>query len=213
MRVVYVWELPVRTTHWINAMAIGILCLTGVFIGMPKTVAGNTSQYYMGWVRFVHFIAGYVLTISLFSRIYWSFVGNEYCRWRIFFPWLTAEGRHRMWEVFKFYTFLDRRVPQEIGLNGMAASVYLLVFLLYLFMSVSGFALYVQYSPNTILHLLFNWINVLVPSQWLRFAHHMAMWFLVGFVINHVYSGWLFEVKSKGGVMSSMFSGYKSVPE
>lgn len=209
----YVWEIPVRLTHWINVLCILTLCVTGLYIGSPKTLALNASQYVMGWTRFLHFAAGYVFAVSVLARIYWSFIGNQYCRWRVFFPWLTPDGRRRMWEVFRWYIFLSRRPPADVGLNAMAAAVYLIVFLLYLFMIVTGFALYGQYAPHSLMQVLFGWLTILVPSQWLRLAHHLTMWLLVGFVINHIYSGWLVDIRLKGGVMSGIFSGYKSVEE
>ena len=144
----YVWEIPVRVTHWINVLCIITLCFTGLYIGSPKTLALNPSQYIMGWTRFLHFVAGYTFTVSVLARIYWAFVGNEYSRWRVFIPWLTSEGRRRMWEVSRWYVFLSRRLPADVGLNAMAATIYLIVFLLYLFMIVTGFALYVQYDPH-----------------------------------------------------------------
>ena len=36
-----------------------------------------------------------------------------------------------------------------------------------------------------------------------------VMWLLVGFIINHVYSGWLMDVKMRNGTMSGIFSGYQ----
>jgi Ni/Fe-hydrogenase 1 B-type cytochrome subunit len=37
------------------------------------------------------------------------------------------------------------------------------------------------------------------------------MWLLIAFVIHHVYSAWLMDVKERDGVMSSIFGGYKAV--
>ncbi|KAF0216099.1 MAG: Ni/Fe-hydrogenase 1 B-type cytochrome [Geobacteraceae bacterium] len=209
----YVWEIPVRVTHWINVLCIITLCFTGLYIGSPKTLALNPSQYIMGWTRFLHFVAGYTFTVSVLARIYWAFVGNEYSRWRVFIPWLTSEGRRRMWEVSRWYVFLSRRLPADVGLNAMAATIYLIVFLLYLFMIVTGFALYVQYDPHSFMHALFGWLLPIIPAQWLRLTHHLAMWLLIGFVINHIYSAWLVDIRVKGGVISGIFSGYKSVEE
>ena len=56
-----------------------------------------------------------------------------------------------------------------------------------------------------------GWLLVIFSNQGLRLTHHMIMWFLVAFAIHHVYSAWLMDVKERGGVMSSIFSGYKSV--
>ena len=34
-RRVYVWEIPVRAYHWINAIVLVVLCITGYLIGAP----------------------------------------------------------------------------------------------------------------------------------------------------------------------------------
>ena len=45
-RRIYVWELPVRAYHWINAIALVALCVTGYLIGAPiRAFYGRT------WVR------------------------------------------------------------------------------------------------------------------------------------------------------------------
>ena len=32
---VYVWERPVRFYHWMNALCVAVLCVTGFMIGRP----------------------------------------------------------------------------------------------------------------------------------------------------------------------------------
>ncbi len=209
----YVWELPVRITHWVNVLAIITLCVTGLYIGAPHTLALEPSQYIMGWFRFVHFVAGFTFAVSVAARALWSLMGNEYCRWRVFLPWLTAEGRRRMLAVFRWYVFLSRTPPKDVGLNGMAATVYFLVFLVYLLLIATGFALYVQFAPGTMVHTVTGWVTHLVSLQWLRLIHHLAMYMLIGFVINHIYSAWLVDISVKGGVISGIFSGFKPVAE
>lgn len=208
----YVWEVPVRVTHWVNMLAIITLSVTGLFIGSPKTVALTPSAFVMGWIRFIHFVAGYTFAISVISRIYWSFVSrNRYASWREFVPVLTKEGRHNMLETFKYYTFISKKVPAAPGHNALAGTAYAVVFLLYLVMIGTGFALYSERAPNGILHKSLGWLFWLFSNQGMRLTHHCVMWFLIGFVIHHVYSAWLMDVKEKGGVISSIFSGYKTV--
>lgn len=36
LREVYVWELPVRIYHWVNALCIVILCVTGFIIAILR---------------------------------------------------------------------------------------------------------------------------------------------------------------------------------
>ena len=49
---VYVYEAPVRLWHWVNALAIVALALTGYFIASPlPSVPGEASDYYvMGYI-------------------------------------------------------------------------------------------------------------------------------------------------------------------
>ena len=207
----YVWEVPVRVTHWVNVLSIIILAMTGIFIGTPKTLALDPSQFIMGWIRFVHFVTAYVFSISFLARIYWMFKGNRYANWREFFPILTDEGRRNMMETFKYYSFIGKKAPHTVGHNSLAGSAYAAVFSLYLVMICTGFALYSERAPQSLMHKLTGWLFVLFSNQGMRLTHHMVMWFLIGFIIHHVYSAWLMDIKERGGVMSSIFSGYKAV--
>jgi Ni/Fe-hydrogenase 1 B-type cytochrome subunit len=208
----YVWEWPVRITHWVNFLAILTLSVTGIYIGSPKTLALNPSQYVMGWVRFIHFVAGYTFAISVISRIYWAFVGNEYANWRTYVPYLYKEGRKNIKETFLFYTFFKAKAPHVVGHNALAGAVYLVVFFLYFVMIFTGFALYSEHAPHSIIHHAFGWMFSLFTNQGMRLTHHLVMWLILSFAIHHVYSAWLMDVKEKNGVMSSIFGGYKSVP-
>ena len=75
----------------------------------------------------------------------------------------------------------------------------------------TGFALYSERAPLSITHKLTGWLLLAFSNQGLRLPHHMVMWLLIGFAIHHVYSAWLMDVKERGGVMSSIFGGYKAV--
>lgn len=207
----YVWEIPVRATHWVNMLCIIALSATGILIGNPQMFALNSTDYLMGWVRFVHFVAAYAFAVSVAARIYWAFVGNRYSSWREFLPFITPEGRKGMWETFRYYTFTSKRVPGVVGHNSLAGTAYFVVFILYLTMIGTGFALYSEHAPTGALHKVTGPVLFLFSNQGLRLTHHMIMWFLIAFAIHHVYSAWLMDVKEKGGVMSSIFSGYKPV--
>jgi Ni,Fe-hydrogenase I cytochrome b subunit len=39
------------------------------------------------------------------------------------------------------------------------------------------------------------------------------MWLIIAFAIAHVYVGWLHDRVERSGLMSSIFSGYKTVEE
>jgi Ni/Fe-hydrogenase 1 B-type cytochrome subunit len=60
---VMVWELPVRLFHWLNVLAIIVLCITGFLIANPPALLSNaeaTNLHSFGIVRFIHFVAAYI---------------------------------------------------------------------------------------------------------------------------------------------------------
>ena len=72
----YVWEVPVRLTHWVNVLAILVLAGTGFYIGNPF-ISG--SVYLMGWVRAIHRITAYTFAAS---RSTCSAPRTDSSRWR-----------------------------------------------------------------------------------------------------------------------------------
>ncbi len=207
----YVWEWPVRITHWVNFICLAVLSVTGYFIGEPFIGANTTSAYIMGWFRFLHFVFGYLLAASVVSRLIWMFIGNRYATWRNFVPWISARGRQGARKMFKYYTFIDSRIPYEVGHNALAGSTYAVIFLLFLVQIVTGFTLYGQFAPGEFWDVVFGWLPTIFATQWMRFTHHIVMWLLIGFVIHHIYSAWLMDVKERNGVMSSIFGGCKYI--
>ena len=115
---VYVYEVPVRLWHWINAAAILVLCATGWFIGSPPPsmqIAEATHQFVFGYIRFAHFAAGMILTVGFFGRIYWAFVGNHHSRQLFILP---VWNRHWWSEVFfelRWYLFLEKEPKKYVG--------------------------------------------------------------------------------------------------
>ncbi len=68
LREVYVWQLPVRFYHWINATCIFILCITGYLIGNPLDAGGHleaSESYMFGVIRFGHFLFSFIFFLQL----------------------------------------------------------------------------------------------------------------------------------------------------
>lgn len=205
----YIWELPVRICHWVNVLSIAILAVTGFLIGSPYNFGGSASDFSMGWIRFIHFTAAYVLTVSVASRVLWSLIGNKYASWREFFPFATSSGRAKMVRMLRYYMFFDRKVPETYGHNPMATTAYIVLFGLYVLMILTGFALYAQHAPGGLMYKSLGFMYMFFSSQGMRLAHHLGLWFIAGFIINHVYSAVLMDIKEHDGEISSIFSGFK----
>ena len=96
LREVYVWQLPVRIFHWVNAFTITVLIVTGFIIGDPPAIMHGTApefNYWFGWVRLAHFIAAFIFVINLAVRIYWAFAGNVFARWNNFSFYSAIGGK------------------------------------------------------------------------------------------------------------------------
>lgn len=119
---VYVYEAPLRLWHWVNALAITLLSITGYFIGSPlPTMPGEASEHFlMGYIRFVHFASGYVLAVGLLFRIYWAFVGNHHARQLFLPPVFDKVFWSGVIHEAKWYAFLAKEPRKYIGHNPLA---------------------------------------------------------------------------------------------
>ena len=68
---VYVYEAPVRLWHWVNALAIVVLAVTGYLIASPlqSTQGEASANFQMGYIRFTHFAAGKVMATANRTRV------------------------------------------------------------------------------------------------------------------------------------------------
>lgn len=211
---VYVWEVPVRITHWLIALSIVVLSVTGFYIGYPFiTVSGPAGQHFvMGWAKAIHGYAAYVFMAAVLMRVIWMFTGNRYARWDKFIP-VHAKRRHGLWPTLKFYLFALRKPPGFVGHNPLAGLAYTLVFGLYFLAIATGLVLRgASAEVDAPLRWFASWAPLFGGLQVARWIHHGVMWLLLGFAVHHVYSGILMSTVEANATMESMFSGYKFVP-
>ncbi len=213
---VYVYEAPLRLWHWINALAITVLAVTGYFIGSPlPSMPGEASDnFLMGYIRFAHFAAGYVVAIGFLFRIYWAFVGNEPARQIIVPAVFNAEWWKGVVHELRWYLFLTKEPKKYIGHNPLAQLVMHVMFVWgMVFLIVTGFALYGEGTGmGSWQYELFSaWVIPLFgQSQDVHTWHHLAMWLIIVFVIVHVYVAVREDIMSRQSIISSMVSGWRS---
>ncbi len=201
----YVWQIPVRVTHWVTAACIVILSLTGGYIADPFLIppGGNV----MSTIRTVHILTAFAFLLSGLVRTYWLLAGNRFSRWSAFIP----TTRNQAMELFRqagFYGFIRKEIPKVLGHNQLAAAAYLALFALLLVEVVTGFALdgLTGAQPGA---TLFGWLRELLGPQLLRLVHHLAMWAILAIAVFHVYSCILVDHIENNGLVSSMIAGYK----
>lgn len=209
---VYVYEAPVRIWHWVNALCIMTLAITGYFIGspLPSQPGEASANFLMGYIRFTHFAAGQVLAVFLLLRIYWAFVGNAHARQIFYVPfWKGSFWKEWLHEV-KWYAFLTAKPKKYVGHNPLAQfAMFFMLTLPLIFMVITGFALYSEGAGrDSWEYALFGWVFTLLPnSQDVHTIHHLGMWVIIIFVMVHIYVAVREDIMSRQSIISSMISG------
>jgi len=215
---VLVWELPVRIFHWLNALCITVLAVTGFIIADPPALMSNAEavdSYWFGTVRAIHFITAYVFLLNAIVRVYWAFNGNYYSNWKAFLP-LTKEKRDNIKHVLKVDVLLQNEETEvlkniSVGHNYVASFSYIILFLLALVQIFTGFGLYAPTS-GWWLPKLFAWVpSIFGDEMTTRFIHHSATWMFIIFTLIHVYLVFYHDWLEGRGESSAMISGYKFV--
>ncbi|UII54516.1 Ni/Fe-hydrogenase, b-type cytochrome subunit [Cytobacillus spongiae] len=214
---VYVWELPVRVFHWINALAIVLLMITGIYIGNPFLGATVPEEAYysnvMGWARYIHFFSAFIFTINLVVRWYWVFKGNKYATSNPFRRVFWEET----YETIKYYLFMKNKKHHYVGHNPLAQlSYWIFIGIGSLVIMFTGYYLYFEPQPESIYgKFFFSWVPLLFggDSFSIRSLHHLVAWGFMIFMVVHIYMAFREDYLQRNGTMSSIFTGYKVEPK
>lgn len=210
---VQVYNSGIRTWHWVNALAILVLAVTGFFIGSPPpSVPGEASDNFLfGYIRFAHFAAAYIVTIGYFARAYMALVGNHHER-AIFAP---DFHKKEFWDgalsQIKWYLFLTPEPRKYVGHNPLSTiTMFFAYTIAMLVMILTGGAMYAEGAGmGSWQHIMFGWVIPLVGNNtfFLHTIHHFVMWVIILFVIVHIYTAIREETMSRQTMLSAMMTG------
>lgn len=212
--VIYVYQAPVRLWHWVNALSITILAITGYLIGSPlPSVPGEASDHFlMGYLRFAHFSAAYIFAVGFLFRIYWGIVGSYHSHQLFTLPFWRRDFWEDLWHEVRWYGFLEPEPRKHIGHNPLAHLFMVAIITVGgLVMIFTGFALYAeQMGLGSWQDQWFGWVIPLVgQSQDVRMWHHWGMWIILVFVMLHVYTAIREDIMSRQVQVSTMISGWR----
>lgn len=214
LREVYVWQLPVRFFHWINALAIIVLCVTGYIIGDPPAIQHNTEaihNYWFGYVRLTHLAFGMIFVVNIAFRVYWAFAGNHFARWNNFIPLTRAQWKSIFETLRVDILLLTDKPVYDIGHNSLAATTYFGLFVLSLAQAATGFMM-MFVTTNNLAEPLTTWgLEHLNGFFVVRQIHHFLMWAFVIFMVIHVYLVFYHDYIERNGIASSMIGGWKFI--
>jgi Ni/Fe-hydrogenase 1 B-type cytochrome subunit len=168
-----------------------------------------------GYIRFAHFAAAYLFTISFLLRLLWVFVGNRFAREIYLVPlkMLSPAWWGGMFSQIKYYLFLTPKARAWQGHNPLAmAAMFFMYVLGTVFMICTGFALYGEGlgMESWAFGMFTSWVQPLAgDSQNLHTLHHLGMWYLIVFSIVHIYMVIREDICSEETVISTMVNGWR----
>jgi len=206
----FVYSSGNRILHWIRALVITGLIITGFYIADPfLTSDGSTDKLlYAEWTKW-HLIMGFILLASGILRIYLFFFGKD------------SEGELRSlkdlfsvksWMIqLKSYFFVGEL--HKKGLYGpLQFLTYTAIMLLLVVVSITGLVLYVHVYHQGLGGWLYEPIRVV--EAWMgglatvRYIHHIAVWGFMIFIPIHIYLVIWSAIRFKHGALDVMFTGY-----
>ena len=214
---VYVYEAPLRIWHWVNALAITVLALTGYFIGSPPPsmqIGEAAHQFFFGYIRFAHFAAGWILAIGFLGRIYWAIFGNHHARQLFYLPFWSGRYWAEVWHEVKWYLFMTREPKKYVGHNPLAQlAMFFFITIGVSFMIITGLALYSEgLGTDSVLYAMFGWVFGLFGNNphIVHTFHHLGMWWILIFMIIHIYVAIREDIMSRQSIVSTMISGHRT---
>lgn len=201
-----VWSILLRLFHWGFALSIVALVVTGFYIHYPwtNTLVEGSGEFPVGTMRYIHFVAGFVFTGAILARLYLLLFGNRHERAWDFLP-VTPKKIRSLFCTLGFYLYCTMDDKDRLGHNMLAGTFYLVTFIMALLQVVGGF--YLLYPESTAWQ---GWgLSLLGAQQQARFIHYLIMWYFMLFAFIHVYIVIWNDIKSKEGLISSIFNGTK----
>ena len=209
-RYVPVWDWELRALHWLALFLIILLSATGILMGSGRLVyAGPRGDpFYLGYLRLVHFGAGWLLLATAIVRIAGLFLAsNRYQRWDALFP-VKLRDLKNLFTVAQNYLFCRfDRGPHYIGHNPLQQVAYTGIYAVGLVAILTGFGLYALYAPDSWPAHYLLWLDRLVGVQYVRLVHLLVMWVFLVFIPIHVYLAIRADSVEREGAISSIVSG------
>ena len=202
----YCWSILLRLFHWMFALSIVFLVVTGFYIAGPwtNTMVEGSAAWPMAYMRYIHYIAAYTFSSAVAIRLFLYFFGNAQERvWDI----LPISGRNinNLFKTLLLYSYVSDEHDERLGHNILAGTSYLITFFAALFMILSGF--FMLYPEAAFWQ---GWgVTVFGSQQWARFTHHLIMWWFLIFPVIHIYLCVWNDIKGPEGLISSIFTGVK----
>lgn len=191
-----------RIIHWVNAICMVGAVITGLYIGHPYyqtfMADGAVDKYVMAWNRYGHFMIAIIFDVTSVVIAYLYFFSRFEKPYKKLIP--NAKNIVEFKAVLINLLTLNRKKEFDSSHADSFNTVYFTIFhLLLVWMLFTGLQLYVHGLGSGIssigswwpwmLHLVTDWTIPVTGGSLMdvRIAHHMSMWFIVCWVVFHIY--------------------------
>ena len=203
-----------RWQHWIRALSIVILTVTGFYIASPFVTPipnAEPTNFMQALFRGWHEIFGFVLMAVVLFKAYLFIFAKRY---RDEIGSIKDFLNPKVWAKQIGYYLLISKHPQLKGTyNPLQFVAYLGFYLLIFLLIITGLILYAHSYHDGFGGFIYDTmmsIEVMLGGlAWVRELHHIAMWGVILFVTVHVYMAIYNAVFGKDGSMDAIFSGMK----
>ncbi len=181
-------DLGERVIHWLMALSVIALILTGLNIRFPGCIPWGT----MDTSRFIHFVSMYVLIFSFIAHVYHTLVMERAAE--IF----NVKDLGGLWGTLKYYLFLTDEHPViSEKYNPLQKLSYNVLWLMILVQIVTGLPLY---WPSELM-----WLSSIFGGLMaLRILHDFMNYVFIAFLLAHVYIVLTDDIRA----FWAMFHGY-----
>jgi thiosulfate reductase cytochrome b subunit len=180
---IYITPTPVRIWHWLNALGIVTLCITGIQIRFPEYA--NIFGTYKAAIK-LHDVAGVTVSLSFLLWIfYYLFVARSLVK--LYVPNVEDIKRGLFAQAFFyfFYYFLGEKNPHSISpdnkFNAIQKMSYLFIMFLFLPLVIVSGLLLMNIAP------LRGWIITIGGIKFLVDAHYLIACSFFAFLCVHIY--------------------------
>ncbi len=203
-----------RWQHWIRALSIVVLVITGFYIATPIISSAPNSEptsFMYALFRSWHIIFGFVLIAVVILKSYLFIFARENKGERISFGDMLSV---KTWIKQIGYYMLVSKHPKLKGVyNPLQFAAYGGFYLMILILVITGLILYVHVfhdGLSALIYIPMRFIEELVGGLAVaRMLHHVTMWGVILFILVHIYLAIFNAIFGKEGGMDAIFSGLK----
>ena len=210
----YEFSIGLRLTHWIRAVCIVVLVVTGYYISyvfIAPSVSSEPNLFLQAKWRFVHLVTGFVLIAATIFKLYLFFFDMQSRKELVSIRDFLSP---KVWIAqIKYYLFLGEHPHLRGVYNPLQFIAYVGFYLVLFTICITGMILYVHIYHDGLGGFFYE---ILRPVEAMfgglsevRIIHHICMNIMIIFVPVHVYMVIFNAIKGKEGAMDAIISGYK----